>query len=415
MKSDDGVGPMSFVPPHPLLLRHVYVHFPFCAAKCPYCDFNSHASREDEIDAYIDALLAEARSWHERVRAETIFVGGGTPTHCSAAQLERYVGGLVAMFASTGTEVTVEANPGTVDEAKVAALHRAGVTRVSMGAQSFHDHHLATLGRIHAAVDTERSASLVKAGGIAHLSLDLILATPGQTLDEQAEDVARVLALDPEHVSAYVLTYEDGTVFTRRMRQGRLPAPRPERELAHLHLVRERLEASGLARYEISNFARPEVASRHNLAYWNNASWLGLGAGAHSHLAGVRWKNVDDPAAYVRGIVDAQCAVLWRESISPPWQLFESLMMGLRLVAGVDLEDLRERHGIDVVATYAGVLARHEAAGFLAREGARLRLTSSGLDVANAVISDFVPDERTPETIEVVGGGAQRRTGQAGS
>ncbi len=396
-------------------IRHVYVHFPFCAAKCPYCDFNSHARREGEIDAYIDALLTEARSWVGRVQAETLFFGGGTPTHCTAEQLARYVGGLTTLFATAQAEVTVEANPGTVDEARVAALRRSGVGRVSMGAQSFHDHHLATLGRIHLAADTARSARLVQAGGIERLSLDLILATPGQTLAEQDEDVARVLALAPEHVSAYVLTYEDGTVFTQRMRQGLLPAPRPERELAHLHLVRDRLESAGLARYEISNFAFPGAESRHNLAYWRNASWLGLGAGAHSHIAGERWKNVDDPAAYVRGVTSDGRAVTWRESASAPWRLFESLMMGLRLVAGVDLEDLGRRHGIDVAACHAEAFGRHEAAGFLVREGARLRLTPSGLDVANAVIGDLVPDEPAPEMTCVGGDGARGLADQAGS
>ncbi len=385
--------------PHAGPIRHVYVHFPFCAAKCPYCDFNSHARREGETDAYIDALLAEARGWADRVHAETIFVGGGTPTHCSAEQLARYIGELCTMFAAPDAEITVEANPGSVDPAKVAALCAAGVNRVSMGAQSFHDHHLERLGRIHVAADTERSARVVRAGGIPRMSLDLILATPDQTLAEQAEDVARVLALAPDHVSAYVLTFEEGTVFTKRMRQGLLPAPRPERELAHLHLVRDGLEAAGYARYEISNFARPGEASRHNLAYWRNASWLGIGAGAHSHLSGVRWKNIDDPAVYARGVEAAGEAVVWRESVEPVWQLFESLMMGLRLVEGVDLDELTTRHGIDVSAAHDDAIARLADLGLLRRDGARLMLTPDGLDVANAVIAEFVPDAPTTETI----------------
>ncbi len=380
-------------------LRHVYVHFPFCAHKCPYCDFNSHARRDGEIDGYIDALLAEARAWSGRVAAETIFIGGGTPTHCTAAQLERYVAALCSLLAPTpAAEVTVEANPGSVDAAKVAALVRSGVNRVSMGAQSFHDHHLKTLGRIHAAHDTERSAAVVRDGGIPRLSLDLILATPSQTLAEQAHDVQRVLALEPEHVSAYVLTYEEGTVFTKRMREGKLPPPRPERELEHLHLVRDALEAAGRARYEISNFALAGAESRHNLAYWRNADWLGLGAGAHSHVGGRRWKNVEDPAGYARAIGLQGDAPVWSEAVSPPWQLFESLMMGLRLVSGVDLDALADRYGMDVRIEHAAALARHQAAGFLRLEGSRMMLTETGLDVANAVICDFVPDVPPPVT-----------------
>ncbi len=380
-------------------LRHVYVHYPFCAHKCPYCDFNSHARRERDTDAYIDALIAEARAWQGLVEADTIFVGGGTPTHATPKQLERYLAGVLdALAPRDGAEITVEANPGSVDEEKADVLRRVGVDRVSLGAQSFHEHHLQALGRIHDADDTSRSVEVLRAGGIERISLDLILAVPHQTLDEQAADVERVLRLQPEHVSAYVLTYEEGTLFTRRMRQGRLPSPCPERELEHLHLVRDALSAAGLVRYEISNFARPGAESRHNLAYWRNADWLGLGAGAHSHVRGRRWKNVDDPAAYAQGIAETSDAPAWHEEVSSPWQLFESLMMGLRLVEGVDLDALHQRYGIDARDAHAAALVRHEAAGFLEHDGARLRLTAEGLDVANAVIGDFVPDVPAPET-----------------
>jgi oxygen-independent coproporphyrinogen-3 oxidase len=375
-------------------IRHLYVHFPFCAHKCPYCDFNSHARREGETDAYLDALLMEARSWQGAVVPETIFVGGGTPTHCDADQLERYLTGLSEIFdMSALREMTVEANPGSVEADKVVAMRRAGVGRVSMGAQSFHDHHLKTLGRIHDAADTARSVETLRAGGVPRVSLDLILATPNQTLAEQAFDVERAIELEPDHLSAYVLTYEEGTVFTKRMRQGRLPPPRPDREIKHLHLVRDVLEAAGYARYEISNFARPGEESLHNLAYWHNVQWLGLGAGAHSHVGGRRWKNIDDPAAYGAAVTATKAPEAWSESVSPALRLFESLMMGLRLVDGVDVDELSERHGIDPRVAHADAIALHEAGGFLQLEGAQLRLTTKGLDLANAVIGDFYPDE----------------------
>jgi oxygen-independent coproporphyrinogen-3 oxidase len=371
------------------------VHFPFCAHKCPYCDFNSHAGREAEIDAYIDALLDEAEAWRELVQAQTIFIGGGTPTQCSASQLERYVSGLrEKLAADTVDELTIEANPGTVDAAKVRALRRAGVNRVSLGAQSFDDRHLKTLGRIHNASDTVRSSEIVRNGGIERVSLDLILATPGQSLSAQARDLARVLDLGPEHVSAYVLTFEEGTVFTRRMQEGHIPPPVDERDLAHLHLACERLAAAGLARYEVSNFARPGCESRHNLAYWRNADWLGLGAGAHSHAAGRRWKNVDDPAAYIRGVAgDDDALIEWREAMPVSVQLFESLMMGLRLIDGVDLDVLTRRYGVDVRVTFADALRRQREQGLIHLEGPMLRLSERGLDLANAVISDYYPDE----------------------
>jgi len=273
-------------------IHHAYVHFPFCARKCPYCDFNSHAGRDGETDAYIEALLAEAEAYAHCARPRTLFVGGGTPTHCDAAQLERYLDGLRRTLGDEElVEFTVEANPGSVDVDKVRAMRRAGVNRVSLGAQSFDEAHLKSLGRIHAAEDTLRSADILRDGGMEHLSLDLILAVPRQTLAEQARDLEQVIAIDPEHVSAYILTYEPDTVFTRAMEAGRLPAPVDERDLAHLHMACAHLEAAGYARYEISNFARPGAESLHNLAYWRNADWLGLGAGAHAHVAGRRWKS----------------------------------------------------------------------------------------------------------------------------
>lgn len=375
-------------------IEHVYVHFPFCARKCPYCDFNSHARREDEIDTYIEALLREARAYADVMRPRTIFVGGGTPTHCDPAQLERYLDGLRTIFGGEFLqEFTVEANPGSVQAEKVSAMRRAGVNRVSLGAQSFDDRHLHSLGRIHQAADTLRSAELIRAGGIERLSLDLILAIPEQTLSEQAHDLEQVIEIAPEHVSAYVLTFEPGTVFTRAMEAGRLPAPVDERDLAHLHLACRRLEAAGYARYEISNFARPGAESRHNLAYWRNVDWIGLGAGAHSHVAGRRWKNIDDPAAYARRVRDPDGSpVEWREAVTAPVSLLESLMMGLRLNVGVDLDELAERHGVDLRQTHAEALALHAAHGLVERDAGRLRLTAAGFDVANSVIADYLPE-----------------------
>ena len=374
-------------------VEHVYVHFPFCARKCPYCDFNSHARREDVTDAYIDALLKEARAFADVARPRTIFVGGGTPTHCDADQLERYLGGLHSILGGQDLdEFTVEAHPVSVSAEKVGALRRAGVNRVILGAQSFDDRHLHALGRIHTAADTLRSVEVLRAGGMEHLSLDLILAIPDQTLADQTRDLEQVAAIAPEHVSAYVLTFEAGTVFTRAMEAGRLPAPVDERDLAQLHLACEYMGAHGYARYEISNFAQPGAESRHNLAYWHNVDWIGLGAGAHSHVAGRRWKNIDDPAEYARSVQEvAGSPVEWREALPAPVGLLESLMMGLRLMAGVDLDELTERHGVDLRVTHPAALRLHEEHGLIAREGGRLRLTAAGFDVANSVIGDYLP------------------------
>lgn len=376
--------------------RHAYVHVPFCERKCPYCDFNSHAGRDDEQGAYVDALLVEARRLGHGANPVTIYVGGGTPTHLGAPELARLLDGLRDVLGDARLEeFTVEANPGTVDAEKVRVLRDAGVHRVSLGAQSFDDRHLRTLGRIHDAADTSRSATLIRDGGIGRLSLDLILATPGQTLAEQQEDLERVLALEPEHVSAYVLTIEEGTVFERHVRTGTMAAPIPERDLQHLHLAIEVLGKAGVRRYEVSNFAEPGAESRHNLAYWTDEAWLGLGAGAHAHARGVRSKNLDDPAAYIRSIATRGHAREWSEHAPPTVQAFEALMMGLRLLRGADLDCIRERSGIDLRATHGDVIEGHMRVGLLVLENERLRATHRGLDVLSRILEDFVPETDT--------------------
>lgn len=374
-------------------VQHVYVHYPFCASKCPYCDFNSHAGREAEIDAYLEALGTEARARLSGRGVRTIYVGGGTPTHCDASRLERY---LSAIRSAAGDrelcEFTVEANPGTLDAAKVASLRRAGVDRVSIGVQSLEARHLKTLGRIHDTTAAREAVALARDGGIPHLSVDMILAVPGQSEAEQERDLRALASLGAEHVSAYVLTIEDGTAFARMLREGRLPAPDSDRELAHLRLANAVLAEHGYERYEVSNYAWAGKACRHNLAYWNNLDWIGLGAGAHSHLGRQRWKNVDDPSEYVARIATRGEALAWRETAPPAVGLFESLLMGLRLVDGVDLETLSERHGIDPRIVYVAAFTAACREGLLVREGTSLRPTERGLELLSSVLRELVPD-----------------------
>jgi len=387
-------GPAAWPPVGGLAsVEHLYVHVPFCANKCPYCDFNSHAGRDREIGAYVDALLAEASRRATGLAPRTIFVGGGTPTHPDAATLDRMLGGILACLdTSRLDEVTVEANPGTFTPEKIRALTRHRVDRVSLGVQSFDDRRLKVLGRIHDSKDAVRSVAMLRDGGVARISLDLILATPGQTLGEQQRDVARAIALEPEHVSTYVLTFEEGTAYTRMLREGRLPRPSDDRDLAHLDAACTQLADAGYHRYEVSNHARPGAACRHNLGYWRNREWLGLGAGAHSHVAGRRWKNHDDPAGYAAAIARDGAAEAWSEMPDAASGVLESLMMGLRLLdEGVDLDGLSARHGLDVRALHGDALARHVDAGRLALDGARVRCTPAGLRVLNAVLVDFVP------------------------
>jgi oxygen-independent coproporphyrinogen-3 oxidase len=373
----------------------VYVHVPFCARKCPYCDFASYAGRDDEQDAVVTAILAEARTRLDGSGARTLYVGGGTPTHLDAARLHRLLDGVrTAMGRPPPEEFTVEANPGTLDATKLDALVRAGVTRVSLGAQSFDDDVLARLGRIHRAEDTRRAVRAVRAAAIDDLSLDLILAAPGQDLRAQEADLEAAISLAPDHVSAYVLTVEAGTPLARAVERGEVAAPDADREAAHLALAVRVLEASGFRRYEVSNYARPGRPCRHNLAYWRGADWIGLGPGAHTHVRPRRSKNVDDPAEYVARIGRGGLAAEWVETAPPEVVLFEALLMGLRLVDGVDLQELTERTGRDPRRLFGVAIARHAEAGLLVREGDRLRATARGLDLLSRVLVDFVPEQR---------------------
>ena len=307
--------------------------------------------------------------------------------------LARYLGGLRRIVGDRRlVEFTVEANPGSLTPAKVRALVEAGVTRVSLGAQSFEPDLLVTLGRAHGPDDVPRSIDALRAGGIEHLSVDLILAVPGQSLAAQTRDAEKALSLGTEHLSAYVLTYEEGTSFTRWMREGRLPRPDEDRELEHQQVIRERFEGAGYLRYEISNYARAGRECQHNLGYWRDANWMALGAGAHGHVNGRRWKNVSDPAAYVRRIVAGEGAEEWAESLDARTRLSDALMMGLRLVEGVDLDLIARRTGLDPRRACADVLARHERDGLLTLRGSRLIPTDRGLDLASFVARSLLPD-----------------------
>ena len=368
-------------------IEHLYVHMPFCRQLCPYCDFNSYAGRDAEMGPYLEALEAELEAWSPWLRAKTVFVGGGTPTHGrvdviarQAEAIGRHVRGPQLV------EWTVEANPGTLEIAKVEALMAAGVNRVSLGAQSFHPTHLATLGRAHGPADTVRAIEILRRAGMPRLSLDLILAIPGQSLGEQRADVRRVVDLSPDHVSAYVLTYEPGTAFTRAWEEGRLPGPDPDRELAHLDATAEILEAAGLERYEISNFATPGNESQHNLAYWRNADWIAVGAGGHGHVRGKRWKLEDDPARYVSRVRAGELPVSFEEEVEADARAVEHLLMGLRLAEGVDIELVRERTGVDVAVTRAQALSSLEAQGLVRRAGLRLVATPAGRNVLDTVL-----------------------------
>jgi putative oxygen-independent coproporphyrinogen III oxidase len=339
----------------------IYVHVPFCAVRCGYCDFNTYTSAElgaapgASRETYAAAAIAEIRMARRvlgdaDVPVETVFVGGGTPTLLAPADLVSIVEAIDTEFGlAPDAEVTTESNPDSVGEDDLVQLRAGGFNRVSFGVQSSRRHVLATLDRTH---DPDRVPAVVgwaREAGFERLNLDLIYGTPGESLDDWRASVESVLALRPDHVSAYALIVEDGTALARRVARGEL-AMTDDDDLADKYLIADGLlGAAGLGWYEVSNWARStESRSRHNLLYWTGADWWGIGPGAHSHVAGTRWWNVKHPAAYAARLTDGRSPAAARELLSEPARRLERVMLELRLDSGlpVDLLDQPAREAL---------------------------------------------------------------------
>ena len=382
----------------------LYVHIPYCLAKCPYCDFNSYAARVWPEDAYADALLSElAHATREgifpRGTATSIFFGGGTPSLFAPRTIARLLDGAARELTIAGdVEITLEANPGTVDEERLAGFVAAGVNRLSFGIQSFHPELLLALGRRHSVEDSFRALRAARDAGVKNLSLDLIYAVPGESLEACAADVARAIEIAPEHVSAYNLTYEKGTALFRELQEGRVdPAPE-ELEVAMFHLVRERLANAGYAQYEISNYAQPGREARHNQAYWRGTPYLGLGAGAHSFVPrdasadgtsyGTRWDTLRDPNRYMEAIRAAGAAVASSEELTRAQAMGEACWLGLRERRGIDVGQFAARFATPLREAFPHV-DQLLADGLVEWHEQHLRLTTQGLLVADSVFASF--------------------------
>jgi oxygen-independent coproporphyrinogen-3 oxidase len=360
---------------------------PFCAHHCGYCDFAVVAGRDSLIDRYLDALAAEVATLGTPCPVETLFFGGGTPTHLAPEQLDRLFTTLARWLpVAPGGEVTVEANPDTLTADKVAALGRHGVTRVSLGAQSFSAATLAVLERSHDPAAIAPAVGRVKAAGMA-VSLDLIFGVPGQTAERWRADLDAALALDPDHVSTYGLTYEKGTPLWKQRRAGRLVPLGEDAELAMYRLAIDVLQAAGLEHYEVSNFARPGRRSRHNQVYWANHAYHGFGLGAARYVHGVREVNTRDLDGYVRKALAGEPVTRQSERLGPEERARETMAVQLRRLDGIDRPAFREQAGFDLDAVAGGGLAWLVERGLLRDDGRRVALTRKGLFVADAVVA----------------------------
>ncbi|NTV15326.1 MAG: radical SAM family heme chaperone HemW [Desulfobulbaceae bacterium] len=374
----------------------IYVHIPFCRSKCGYCAFASWPVAGQDPERYLTALGREiefhrSQAWCRGRVFDSLFLGGGTPTILSGEQLVRLLTQLRASFTfSPAAEISVETNPNTVDAAKLEALIAAGVNRLSIGIQSFDDPTLHRIDRSHAAAQGEQAVLLARQAGFSNLSLDLIYGLPGQNPAEWRQTLARAVALQPEHLSAYQLSLDSGSRFAELAAAGRLALPDEASEAAMAEETVSYLAKAGFARYEISNYAKPGRKCRHNLNYWRNGSWLGLGAAAVGSLAGLRLRNTADPEAYQRGWENGQPAWVEAEGLDRERAFRETVIMGLRLLEGVNLAELENRFGIKARQHYGQPLANLITQGLLELTGEQLLLSSRALPVANQVLARLV-------------------------
>ncbi len=432
------------------MAKALYIHLPFCAAKCAYCDFNSFARSEHLIDDYLQALATELKLLVGENRGEvlsTIYIGGGTPSVLAPSQLEFLFATIRENFEFDGArdegvhgagvrdvgshdlsnivEYTIEINPGTLTPVKIAAIQAGGINRVSIGAQAFQDHLIAGLGRIHNAAEIVTAVEELKAAGLHNLSLDLMFGIPGQTLADLKISLDQAIALDLPHLSVYSLILEEGTTFGRLAAEGKLDLPSESDELAMFELVMSTLKENGYNHYEISNYARPGYESRHNTTYWQNEEYLGAGAGAHGYLHGVRYENQPDIEKYISTLIGSNSLIgnnltsglldsagldnlqIIRHQPSIIEQRENTMILGLRMLAGVSLGAYRARYGSDLLADYADEIVHLLQAGLVELVPAssvpaadkpdtrfhldtRLRLTPKGLIFGNQVFAEFL-------------------------
>ena len=377
----------------------LYLHIPFCVRKCNYCDFFSASGTPKEQADYVSAMIQEIQSYQElsgEYEVQTIFLGGGTPSLLTPEQIEKIFTTIYHIFSvNENAEITMEMNPGTVAIEKLRAMKAAGVNRLSIGLQSAQNEELKMLGRIHTYEEFLETWRLTEQAGFKNRNIDLMSALPGQTMESYEDTLSKVLALEPEHISAYSLILEEGTVFYEWYEKGKLDRgawklPSEEEEYAMGELTIQRLAEAGMHRYEISNYAKPGKECRHNLGYWDRVEYLGIGAGSSSLIKGERFDHIRDRKVYIEKIRNGESILIDREILSVESQMEEFMYLGLRKIEGVSRTDFQNYFGKNVDDVYGEILDKLEEEQLLEFSGDRIRLTHRGMDVSNCVLAEFL-------------------------
>lgn len=366
-----------------------YVHIPFCTQICYYCDFSKVFIKNQPVDSYLEHLIEEYDSYDIK-KLRTLYIGGGTPTALSAPQLAFLLEKLTdKLDLSYLEELTIEANPGDLDREKIAVLKDSPVNRVSLGVQTFNDRMLKQIGRSHLEKDIFDNIANLKKAGFDNISIDLIYALPKQTMEDVKTNVAKAIALDIPHMSLYSLILENHTVFMNRMRRGKLPLPKEDLEAEMFDYIIAELEKAGFEHYEISNFSKPSFESRHNLMYWDNAEYYGIGAGASGYVDGVRYKN-HGPIRHYLQAVEAGNARVQEEMLTLKEKMEEEMFLGLRKKSGVSKKRFEEKFGLSFEDQYGAVVFELTEQGLLVPDRDIVRMTKQGLFLGDTVAEKFI-------------------------
>lgn len=372
--------------------KNLYIHIPFCDTRCAYCDFVSNEYNADIAKLYIDALGAEFARRAYEMRPETIYVGGGTPTCMSLELLERLFDLLDLLDPTNLKEFTVEANPGTLSMEKLVLLREAGVTRISIGVQSFLQRGLDALGRSHDAKQSRFALAQLREAGFDDISADLIFAWPGQSLDEWEKDLREALRLDIPHLSCYGLTYPSGTKIQQALNEGKIEQMSESKELLLFNMAEEILAAEGRCRYEVSNYSLPGCESMHNINYWQGGSYTGIGAGAHSYEGNTRFGNETNIAEYIRDMNEKGAAISFVDEISVESRARECAAIWLRMKEGIELKRFAEVTNYPLIKLLGREIGPLVEQGLLewSADKRYLRLTHQAVPIADAVLAEII-------------------------
>ncbi|RXI99387.1 oxygen-independent coproporphyrinogen III oxidase [Anaerobacillus alkaliphilus] len=372
--------------------KAVYVHIPFCEQICHYCDFNKVFLKGQPVDEYLEACEREMNELVRRFptkQIDTIYIGGGTPSALSALQLEKLLGDLVDVFQPKG-EFTIELNPGNADEEKLSVIKDAGVNRLSIGVQAFQKDLLEKIGRTHEEKDIYETINNARKYGLDNISIDLMFGLPHQTLEMFAETLRKALELEVPHFSAYSLKIEEKTVFHQLFRKGKLQLPREDEEVAMYDLLIDTLTSNGFHQYEISNFGKVGFESKHNLTYWNNDEYYGIGAGAHGYVYGQRYANAGPIKKYITSVTETGLGMFDQHQVTEQEKIEEEMFLGLRKLEGVSISRFEERFGKSPMDIFAKEIEHLRLQGLLTVEGGRISLSRNGLFLANEVFEKFL-------------------------